>query len=473
MDYIRTEASGQLSFTKSTDYLKIPSCLYEFHNTETTTALTESGRTLICFKGELSQDEEDVRYCNRCGCRMHINARPVVTLRHLNFGGNLTNLEFPHIQYRCSKPGCGATVSPYVSFKAPGHRITVELFQYVCDLLATGHYTNKEVAELTGLGKNVVKDIDKQRLKEKYTIDGTKLRKPEQTTDYLGIDEFKLHDNRRFATHIIDMRTGHILWIASGRKKQVVYDFIDHVGWDWMLSVKAVACDMNSDFEEAFRERCPHIHIVFDHFHITKHLNEAIGEIRKDEQRRLIEEGNHAAAASLKGSKYILTSRRSTLRRHDKEAADGKLIRKGSDLFGTEDVKQKGGLEERYNQLLQENALLCTVDIIKEKLYAAYHLTDKAKMKHEIQEIADICLYDVDNVHLKKFGRMLLSHMDGIYTHATYAISTGKIEGINNKIKTLRRQGYGYPDDEYFFLKLIDMSRVTYVRNPKSHRKSD
>ena len=116
---------------------------------------------------------------------------------------------------------------------------------------------------------------------------------------------------------------------------------------------------------------------------------------------------------------------------------------------------------------------LCTVDIIKEKLYAAYHLTDKAKMKHEIQEIADICLYDVDNVHLKKFGRMLLSHMDGIYTHATYAISTGKIEGINNKIKTLRRQGYGYPDDEYFFLKLIDMSRVTYVRNPKSHRKSD
>ncbi|MCI6099941.1 MAG: transposase, partial [Selenomonas sp.] len=43
--------------------------------------------------------------------------------------------------------------------------------------------------------------------------------------------------------------------------------------------------------------------------------------------------------------------------------------------------------------------------------------------------------------------------------HATYHISAGKIEGINNKIKTLRRQAYGYPDDEYFFLKLIDMSR--------------
>ncbi|MCI6784350.1 MAG: transposase, partial [Lachnospiraceae bacterium] len=49
----------------------------------------------------------------------------------------------------------------------------------------------------------------------------------------------------------------------------------------------------------------------------------------------------------------------------------------------------------------------------------------------------------------------------------------GKMEGINNKIKTIRRQGYGYPDDEYFFLKLIDMSRVDYVRNPKSHKLCD
>ena len=46
-------------------------------------------------------------------------------------------------------------------------------------------------------------------------------------------------------------------------------------------------------------------------------------------------------------------------------------------------------------------------------------------------------------------------------------------EGINNKIKTLRRQGYGYPDDDYFFLKLFDASRKDYVRNPKSHKKSD
>ena len=90
-----------------------------------------------------------------------------------------------------------------------------------------GTYTNKQVAEITGLGKNTVKDIDKVRLEELYTING-KLIKPERQAKYLGIDEFKLHNGRRYATHIIDLETGHILWIANGKKKQVVYDFIDH-----------------------------------------------------------------------------------------------------------------------------------------------------------------------------------------------------------------------------------------------------
>lgn len=77
------------------------------------------------------------------------------------------------------------------------------------------------------------------------------------------------------------------------------------------------------------------------------------------------------------------------------------------------------------------------------------------------------------NKHFKWFANLLYNHFEGIIAHATYHISAGKIEGINNKIKTLRRQGYGYPDDEYFFLKLIDMSRNEYVRNVKSHKICD
>jgi hypothetical protein len=67
-----------------------------------------------------------------------------------------------------------------VPFQAQCHRITAELLQYSRDLLAIGTYNLKQVAEITGLGKNIVKAIDKKRLKEKYTIDGKKLLKPKR-----------------------------------------------------------------------------------------------------------------------------------------------------------------------------------------------------------------------------------------------------------------------------------------------------
>jgi len=92
---------------------------------------------------------------------------------------------------------------------AQEHRITCELYQYTRELLAYGHML-KDVARLTG----------------------------------------------------------HILWLAHGKKKATVYSFIDHVGLDWMDGVEAIACDMNSDFEEAFEYCCPHIQPVFDYFHI-------------------------------------------------------------------------------------------------------------------------------------------------------------------------------------------------------------
>lgn len=103
-------------------------------------------------------------------------------------------------------------------------------------------------------------------------------------------------------------------------KKQVVYDFIEHVGLDWMQDVEAIACDMNSDFEEAFKEKCPHLKIVYDYFHIVKNFNEkVISEIRKDEQNRLIENGDKEAARKLKRSRYILYSSNDTLKKKIKK----------------------------------------------------------------------------------------------------------------------------------------------------------
>jgi len=329
------------------------------------------------------------------------------------------------------------------------------------------------VAEITGLGKNVVKDIDVERLRALYTLDGKELIKPEKTTKILGIDEFKLHNGRKYATHIIDMETGHILWIANGKKKKVVYDFIKHVGLEWMDHVEAVDCDMNSDFQEAFEELCPHIQPVFDHFHLIKNFNDkVVSAVRKDEQRRLYAEGNIEAAKGLKKTRYILMSKRSTLQKKDRDAAETRVVHHGSILFNTPDIVRKVGYEEKYDTLLRENKLLFTLDLIKEKLDEAYADTDEASMAEKMIDIMDICEATA-NPHLLWFRKLLDEHFEGIIAHATYQITSGKVEGINQKIKTLRRHGYGYPDDEYFFLKLFDASRTTYDRNPKSHRICD
>ena len=127
------------------------------------------------------------------------------------------------------------------------------------------------------------------------------------------------------------MATGHVLWIAQGKKKKVVYDFIEHVGMDWMRHVDAVALDMNSDFEEAFLEKCPHIRPVFDYFHLVKNFNDkVVSEVRKDEFKRLMEEGKEEEARMLKRERTLspqqgrcYTGRAGCLLRRKRDEQDG------------------------------------------------------------------------------------------------------------------------------------------------------
>ena len=124
------------------------------------------------------------------------------------------------------------------------------------------------------------------------------------------------------------------------------------------------------------------------HFHIIKNFNEkVVSEIRKDEQRRLLESGDKQGAKALKGSKYILTSKRSTLQKKDKEASEGKVIQKGNALFGVPEIKQIGGNEARYDELLKQNKLLFTVDLVREMLTRAFQRDTDTDMANDLDEI--------------------------------------------------------------------------------------
>jgi len=295
------------------EYIKLPSQLPGFINTETILGSTRTGGIAYILRGELASSKEPHIY-SHCQTRMYINQSRDTELKDIPHGNTMCVVAFKRHQYIC--PSCGHTEVPEIPFKAKGHRVTLPMLNFAHGLLEMG-LTNSEVCYLTGLNKNTVKDIDLKHLQALFTTvesdesgdEKRVLMKPEKQAKFLGIDEFKLHDGHRYATIIVDLETGHALWLAKGRKKAVVYDFIAHVGLDWMDGVEAVACDMNSDFQEAFEEMCPHIQPVFDYFQIVKNFNgKVINEVHRDEQRRLIEEGNEEGAKSLKKTRYILTS---------------------------------------------------------------------------------------------------------------------------------------------------------------------
>lgn len=416
--------------------------------------------TVRTVPGELVTADAAPVVCPRCGGEMEGNGPARITLWHLPMGMDRTMLEVSRQRWACRS--CGHTHIEGLPFKAAGHRVTVPLLNFVWDLLELGQ-TLKAVSLMTGLHRDVVKAIDKARLESLYTEVGgdgkRRLKRPEAQARYLGIDEFKLHDGHRYATVIIDLETGHVLWLAHSKKKQVVYDFCDFVGDGWMSGVVAVACDMNADFERAFTERHPHLAVVYDHFHLAKNLNEkVISEVRKDEQRRLRDEGDEEAAKALKGSKYILMAKASTRREKDRGAREGKVVSKGNELFNKPEVTQRGGNRARYEELISQNELLAACDIVKEMVSKAYSYRQEKRMRDMMGEVVSVCRGTGDR-HFEWFARLVESHMDGIVAHARHQISSGKVEGTNNMIKSLRRAGYGYPDDEYFFLKIFDSSR--------------
>lgn len=132
--------------------------------------------------------------------------------------------------------------------------------------------------------------------------------------------------------------------------------------------------------------------------------------------------------------------------------------KEGGGIFNLPAVTRPGEYEQRYREMVEDNELFFAGDWVKTALDEAYTLHDTEKMQLYIDDIILVCR-GTGNKHFERFARLLESHIDGIVAHARYPISSGKVEGLNNKIKTVRRKSYGFADDEYFFLKLFDISR--------------
>ena len=246
-NYTHTETNGQMSFAAQTqhEYLMFPSYLTGFHqesveeahirdarpyhSTRKTKLNVNTFNRAYILRGKL--DQPDHPACPCCGRKMHKNQIYHVKIKHIPFQACQTIIEVDKYQWRCSV--CGKTITQDVAFKADGAMITKELEQLIIRYLSMNEFNLTDVSIITGVNINTVKKIDLERLKGLYAeeVKGElKIKKPATYSKYLGIDEFKLHNGHKYATHIIDLETGAVLYIHAGKTKAVVEEFIELAG---------------------------------------------------------------------------------------------------------------------------------------------------------------------------------------------------------------------------------------------------
>lgn len=354
--------------------------------------------------------------CSRCGRFTKV----IHDVRHrevhdLPAFGKPILLSFLRRRVRCSR--CGVVLE-YLEWLKPNRRSTRRLELYVAGLCA--RMPVKDASILTGLKWDTVKRIDKAYLREHFQeLDMSGVR-------ILGMDEFAIQRGHRYATVVVDLMTGRVLWVGRGRSRADVRPFFQQIGPDACARIEAVAMDQNAAYVNELARWCPQAEVVYDLFHVVaRYGHEVIDRVRVDEANRL--RGDRPARKVIKGSRWLLLRNRENITR-------------AQDII-------------RLEELLQANKSLATVYILKDELKQLWRCNDEPTARRHWRSWYRKAISSGIEP-LMRFAKNLKQSIAGIIAHCRWAIHTSVIEGINNKIKVIKRRAYGFRDDEYFFLKI-------------------
>jgi transposase len=230
-------------------------------------------------------------------------------------------------------------------------------------------------------------------------------------------------------TVVTDLHTGRVMHAVEGKGKEDIRPFLESLARRGK-KLEAVAMDMSSAYFWAVRETLPHAKVVFDRFHVVSLMNQAIDELRRDHQGELDSLGQQ----TLKGSRFLL------LRNYDSLEPDRKA---------------------RLDALLQVNRPLFEIHSMKEQLRLFWEKPDRK----EAEQFLTIWCRDAMNSGikaLKRVGKTLAAYRTGLLNYFDHRITSGAVEGLINKIKTLKRQAYGFRDPKYFKLRLYHLHTQRY-----------
>ena len=359
--------------------------------------------------------------CSACGQRACIfKGQKMKFLRMPPIGRKQALLRVNMHRLQCKS--CDNIWWPQLPFIKGTERYTRSFAQTALDMLRFA--TIKSVADFLHVSWSVIKDIHKHKLSTTYRCISL------ANVKYLGVDEFSIRKNHRYMTIFVDLQTGRILHAIEGTSKEVISPFLKRIKKK-ARRLKAVSMDMSVSYISAVKEILPNIPIVFDRYHVMALMNKQIDDLRRELQHSLSDEGKKF----FKGSRFLL------LKNYEGLLDDNRT---------------------KLNTLLEANAPLYEIHTMKEQLRLYW---EQGNLKKGglflIQWLLDAINSDVKQ--LRTMACTLTDHLDGMLHYYPHKITNGLLEGLNNKIKTMKRQAYGFRDMEYFSLRLYDLHATRYA----------
>lgn len=283
--------------------------------------------------------------------------------------------------------------------------------------------TNQEAGWFLGLDDETVYRIDKEILEEQYL---QKLVPPPAAIN-LSVDEVSYRKYHRYLTNVVDTDEKAVIWNDQGRRMEVLDRYYEAIGEDNCNAVESVALDGARTYISSTARYAVNATIVYDKFHVIQKLNWAVDMVRKQELRKARKDENKELVELMNcRQRFIL-------------------------------LKKKGNLSEKQSSYLQRlcqlNEPIYKAMLLKESFLGIYDYDDPTEAESYLRGWIKDALDSSLSV-FKKIAESFYDKLQYIINWFKKKISSAISEGINNKIKRLKRMAYGYKDVDYFRLKI-------------------
>jgi transposase len=312
-----------------------------------------------------------------------------------------------------------------IGFADPRRTYTQAFERYALEL--SRHMTILDAAKHLNVSWDVIKEIQKRNLQKRFS------RPCLKNLRQIAIDEITIGKGHRYLTVVLDLISGAVVFVGEGRGVKTLLPFFKRLR-RFKCQIEAVAMDMSPAYISAVLEYLPDAKIVFDHFHVIKLFNDRISDFRR-KLYHLAETQQEKEV--LKGTRWLL-------------------------LKNPDNLDEQRNERQRLQEALELNQPLALVYYMKEDLRRLWSFPHKKDAARFLQDWVNRA-HASDIPMLKRFANTLSAHRIGILAYYDFPISTAPLEGKNNKIKTMKRQAYGFRDMEFFKLKILALHEQKYA----------